>query len=112
MCDAAQIPLLQLQAFYQQWLPISPYLQAVLQRAVTEGLLHNRSAKTQQIPGQQAACGCQMKDGLNSGVGTGKEDRILRQPLQRRVGCEGKMLAQQCLRSTAAVKLSRARLGD
>ena len=29
MCDAAQIPLLQLQAFYQQWLPIWPYFQAV-----------------------------------------------------------------------------------
>ena len=112
MRDTAQIPLLQYQAFYQQRLPISPHFQAILQHAVAESFLHNRSAKTQQIPGQQAACGCQMKDGLNSGVGAGKEDRILRQPLQRRVGCEGKMLAQQCLRSTAAVKLSRARLGD
>lgn len=112
MRDTAQIPLLQYQAFYQQRQPISSHFQAILQHAVAESFLHNRSAKTQQIPGQQAACGCQIKDGLNSGVGAGKEDRILRQPLQRGVRGEGKMLAQQRLWPSAAIKLARAGLGD
>ena len=48
-----------------------------------------------------------MKDGLNSGVGAGK-DRILRQPLQRGVRGEGKMLAQQRLWPSAAIKLAPA----
>jgi len=79
---------------------------------VAEGLLHNWSPEAQQIPGQQSTLRRDVKDGLDSGVGARKEDRILGEPLQRGVRGEREMLAQQRLRPTAAIKLSRAGLGD
>jgi len=53
-----------------------------------------------------------MKRGADAGVSAGKEDRILRQPLQRGARGESKILPQQRLLARAAVKLSRAGLGD
>ena len=44
----------------------------------------DRAAQAQQIPGQQRAGRAKMKGGMQTGAGAGKENRVLRQPLQRR----------------------------
>ncbi|GKP37657.1 hypothetical protein NUKP28_34210 [Klebsiella quasipneumoniae] len=52
-----------------------------------------------------------MKGGGQPGVRPGKEDGILREPLQGRLRGEGQLLAQKCLCAAAAVKLAGARHG-
>ena len=53
-----------------------------------------------------------MKGGRQSGVGAGKEDRVLRQPLERRVFGQRQGLLKPRLRAAAAIKLAGAGHGD
>ena len=52
-----------------------------------------------------------MKGSEQPGIRPGKEDGILREPLQGRLRGEGQLLAQKRLRAAAAVKLAGARHG-
>lgn len=74
--------------------------------------MHDRSPEAEQIPTEQAAFGGEMKYGTEIGVGTGEQDRILRQPFQRRVRGQRKRLVQLCLRARAAIKFARTGHGD
>ena len=92
--DAGQLSLLQVQALNQQRYLIHPHFQPVAEGAVAEGFTNHRAAKAEQIPCQQRAGGAQMKGGGQPGIGPGKEDGILREPLQGRLRGEGQLLAQ------------------
>lgn len=78
---------------------------------MAEGLLHHRSPQTEQIPGQQPALLRQMKDRLDVSVRAGKKDRILRQPLQRGLRGEIKILPQLRLRGRDCGKTSLRQAG-
>ena len=53
-----------------------------------------------------------MKHRLQSGVGTGKKDRVLRQPFQRGVLFYKEVLIQTCLRTAATIELAGTGHGD
>jgi hypothetical protein len=73
---------------------VDPDLKAALQRAVAEGFTDHRATQTVQLPRQQRAGGLQVEDGAQCGIGAGKEDGVLRQPLQRGSIIEIKVLIQ------------------
>src|SRR5690606_18930762 len=54
----------------------------------------------------------QMKHRLQSGVGTGKKDRLLRQPFQRGALFYKEVLIQTCLRTAATIELAGTGHGD
>ncbi len=60
---------------------------------MAEGFANHRAAKAEQIPGQQPAGGAKMKGSKQPGIRPGKEDGILREPLQGRLRGKGQLLA-------------------
>src|SRR5690606_1797768 len=107
-----QIATAEMQSLNQTRLAIHPHLKAVLQRAVAEGFVYHRTAQTVQLPRQQRAGGVQVKDGTQRGVSAGENNGVLRQPLQRGLFVEVKMLTEAGQRAVAAIELTGAGHGD
>ena len=91
---------------------VDPHLKAALQRAVAEGLTDHRTPQAVQLPRQQCTGGLEVEDGTQRGIGAGKDNGVLRQPLQRGVFIKIKVLVQTGLRSAAAIELTGAGHGD
>ena len=93
-----EIAVAEVLALYQARFVIHPHLKAALQRAVAVGLTDYRAAQAVQLPRQQRAGGLKVEDGTQRGVRAGKDNGVLRQPLQRGVFIKIKVLAQTRLR--------------
>ncbi len=99
-------------ALNQTRLAIHPHLKAALKRAVTESFVNHRATEAVKLPRQQCAGGAQVKDGTQRGIRAGKDNGVLRQPLQRGIFVEVKMLVQTSLRAAAAIELTGTGHGD
>ncbi|MNP04528.1 hypothetical protein D3C76_964450 [compost metagenome] len=108
----SQIAVGQMLALNEQRLVVEPHFQSAVERAVTEGLSDHRAAQTQQLPRQQGAGRVQMENRAESGVRTGEENGVLRQPLERCVLGHKKTLIEKRLRAATTIELTGTRHGD
>ncbi len=60
---------------------------------MAEGFANHRAAKAEQIRASSPAGGAKMKGSEQPGIGPGKEDGILREPLRGRLRGKGQLLA-------------------